>query len=52
VVEQHLLPVGAQRRNWKQTLTSDGHILLRHPDWDAACELAAIAAERITMYAE
>ncbi len=52
VVEQKLLPVGSQRRNWKQTLTSDGHILLRHPDWDTACKLAAIAAEHITMYAE
>jgi biotin carboxylase len=52
VVEQHLLPVGAHRRNWKQTLTSDGHIMLRHPDWDRAKELADIAATEITMYAE
>jgi biotin carboxylase len=52
VVEQRLLPVGTPRRNWKQTLISDGHILLRHPDWDTACQLAAIAAEEITMFAE
>jgi hypothetical protein len=52
VLEQRLLPVGAQRRNWKQTLLSDGHILLRHPDWDKAHELASIAAAEITMYAE
>jgi biotin carboxylase len=52
VVEQRLLPVGAHRRNWKQTLLSDGHILVRHPDWDTACELASIAATEITMYAE
>ena len=52
VVEERLLPVGAQRRNWKQTLVSDGYILLRHPDWDAACKLAAIVATDITMYAE
>jgi biotin carboxylase len=52
VVEQKLLPIGTQRRNWKQTLTSDGHILLRHPDWDTACKLADIAAAHITMYAE
>jgi hypothetical protein len=32
VVESKLLPVGAQRRNWKHTLVSDGYILLRHPD--------------------
>ncbi len=52
VVEQKLLPIGTQRRNWKQTLTSDGHIMLRHPDWDRARELADIAATEITMYAE
>lgn len=52
VVEQKLLPVGSHRRDWKQTLLSDGHILLRHPDWDTACRLAAEAASEITMYAE
>jgi hypothetical protein len=52
VVEQRLLPVGSQRRDWKQTLLSDGHILLRHPDWDTACEMAADAARSITMVAE
>lgn len=52
VVEQQLLPIGAQRRNWKNTLLSDGHILLRHPEWDKACELANIVATEVTMYAE
>jgi biotin carboxylase len=52
VVEQKLLPVGTPRRNWKQTLTSDGHILLRHPDWDKTKELSDIVASEITMYAE
>jgi biotin carboxylase len=52
VVEQRLLPVGTQRRNWKQTLVSDGYILLRHPDWHRACELADIVATEVTMYAE
>jgi biotin carboxylase len=51
VVEERLLPAGAQRRNWKHTLISDGHILLRHPDWDTACKLADVAAREITMYA-
>ena len=51
VVEQKLLPVGSQRRNWKQTLTSDGHILLRHPNWERTKELADIAATEITMHA-
>ena len=52
VVESKLLPVGAQRRNWKQTLVSDGYILLRHPDWRTAVELANIVATDVTMYAE
>jgi len=52
VVEEKLLPIGAPRRNWKHTLVSDGYILLRHPDWDRACELAMEAATDITMYAE
>jgi biotin carboxylase len=52
VVEQRLLPVGSPRRNWRQTLTSDGHILLRHPDWDRTRELAEIVAHDITLHAE
>ena len=52
VVEQRLLPIGAQRRNWKQTLVSDGYILLRHPDWATACELANIVATDVNLYAE
>jgi biotin carboxylase len=52
VVEQRLLPVGAHRRNWKQTLVSDGYILLRHPDWATACELADLVATEVNLYAE
>jgi biotin carboxylase len=52
VVEQKLLPIGTPRRDWKQTLVSDGYILLRHPDWDASYQLAMEVASDITMYAE
>ena len=52
VVEQKLLPIGTQRRNWKHTLVSDGYIILRHPDWATACRLADIVANHVTMYAE
>jgi len=52
VVEERLLPVGTHRRDWKQTLVSDGFILLRHPDWDTAHALAMEAASEITMWAE
>jgi len=52
VVEEQLLPIGTPRRNWKHTLLSDGHILLRHPDWDTTAQMAHAAATHITMYAE
>lgn len=35
-----LLPVGATRRNWKQTLISDGTVILRHPDLQRTLEMA------------
>jgi biotin carboxylase len=35
-----LLPVGSPRRDWKQTLLSDGFVIVRHPDLDAALEMA------------
>jgi len=35
-----LLPIGAARRNWKQTLVSDGFVVVRHPDLGATLEMA------------
>ena len=52
VVEDKLLRPGAMRRNWKHTLLSDGHILLRHPDWATANALADVVANEITLFAE
>ena len=52
VVENKLLPIGTQRRNWKHTLVSDGFIMLRHPDWATACKLADLVANEVTLYAE
>ena len=40
IVSIDLLPIGATRRNWKQTLLSDGHVILRHPDLQATLEMA------------
>jgi len=47
-----LLPIGTQRRNWKQTLRSDGMIILRHPDFSTTCEIADGFGTRLQMYAE
>ncbi len=47
-----LLPVGARRRDWTQTLISDGWIMVRHPDWDQALETARAAADDVQLFAE
>ena len=51
VVWENLLPVGSPRRNWKQTLLSDGFVLLRHPEWRTTMALANEVAEHITLHA-
>ena len=40
IVSIDLLPIGAARRNWKQTLLSDGNVILRHPDLQATLDMA------------
>jgi biotin carboxylase len=51
VVEEQLLKPGTMRRNWKQTLLSDGHLMVRHPNWDDAYKISFAAATDVTMYA-
>lgn len=46
-----LLPVGAPRRNWLQTLRSDGMVVVRHPDFATACHIADQVGIRLQMYA-
>jgi len=52
IVDVNLLPVGAPRRNWKQTLLSDGHVMVRHPDLQATMEIADRVGTDLQMYAE
>ncbi len=52
VMDEQLLRPGTRRRDWKQTLVSDGFVIVRHPDWDACKRMAFLAATDITMYAE
>ncbi len=52
VMEERLLRPGELRRDWRQTLLSDGWVHLRHPDWDEALRMARLAATGIQMYAE
>jgi hypothetical protein len=46
-----LLPIGAQRRDWRATLLSDGMIIVRHPELDSLIELGDRFAQDLRMYA-
>jgi biotin carboxylase len=52
VVDEKLLRPGTPRRNWKHTLLSDGHVIVRHPEWAEAHRMSFAAATGIRMYAE
>lgn len=51
IVVVDLLPLGAPRRNWLQTLTSDGMVIVRHPDLGATMEIADRVAEELQLFA-
>ena len=51
IVEDTLLRPGEHRRDWKATLLSDGYLVVRHPDWDRASQMAFDAATDIKLYA-
>ena len=51
VVVENLLKPGQWRRDWKQTLVSDGFLILRHPNWDIARHLAERAGVEIQLIA-
>ena len=46
-----LLPVGAPRRDWVQTLVSDGYVVLRHPDLSTLMRMADSVATDLRLYA-
>jgi biotin carboxylase len=46
-----LLPIGAHRRDWKQTLRSDGMLIVRHPDFKTTLEILDQVGTRLQMYA-
>jgi len=51
IVHVDLLPIGAPRRNWVQTLISDGYVCVRHPDLQAAMDIADAVGTDLNMYA-
>jgi len=52
IVHIDLLPIGAERRNWIQTLVSDGYVTARHADFQAACDMADQIGMRLQLYAQ
>lgn len=52
IQEVDLLPVGAMRRDWTQTLVSDGFVILRHPEWDEALRMANDVQEHVRLFAQ
>ena len=52
VCAETLLRPGQHRRNWKNTLVSDGFLIVRHPEWDEALRMAELAATGIGLFAE
>ncbi len=46
-----LLPIGAHRRDWRQTLLSDGWVMVRHPELTSCIEIADRFAGELRIYA-
>ncbi len=51
VCAEALLRPGQRRRDWLQTLVSDGFLCVRHPDLDETMRMANLVATDIRMYA-
>ena len=51
LVWNNLLPVGAPRRNWRNTLVSDGFLMLRHPDLRNLVEISDDIGQNLQMFA-
>ena len=51
LVVDDLLPIGAHRRDWKQTLISDGTLMVRHPDYQTTLSMMEMLVRDVTVYA-
>lgn len=51
LVWENLLPVGAMRRNWLQTLISDGFWVVRHPELSVTMEMADRIGRDLILFA-
>jgi hypothetical protein len=46
-----LTPIGAPRKDWRQSLTGDGFVVVRHPDLEATFEMADRVGTELTVVA-
>jgi hypothetical protein len=51
LVWENLLPVGARRRNWRQTLVSDGFVVVRHPELATTLAIADEFGSEVRLFA-
>ncbi len=51
LVCEDLLPLGAPRRDWRQTLISDGCIIARHPDYRTTVEMMNVLVNEVRLTA-
>lgn len=51
LLTEQLLPIGSPRRNWKQTLISDGFVAMRHPDLAEAHRMMDVAVRDLKLFA-
>ena len=51
LITEQLLPIGAQRRDWKQTLVSDGFAAMRHPDEQAVKAMMDVWVRDVRLFA-
>jgi biotin carboxylase len=52
VVEERLARPGTPRKDWRQSQRADGHVIVRHPDWDEALRMCKAAASEIQIRAQ
>lgn len=51
VATEELLKPGQHRRDWKQTLVSDGFVVVRHPDLDTTLAICDAFQREVRLYA-
>ncbi|MCA9728386.1 MAG: ATP-grasp domain-containing protein [Candidatus Eisenbacteria bacterium] len=52
VAAVNLATVGTPRKNWRQSLTADGFVVVRHPDFMTCLEIADRVSTDVRLYAE